>query len=70
MIPWNQERNMRGKSGTRHIYSDLKDNRYNIRFFTCDATAGMPEGYIDGYEKVSTAVVSDHRKFIKNLYSL
>lgn len=53
-----------------HIYSDLKDNRYNIRFFTCDATAGMPEGYIDGYEKVSTAVVSDHRKFIKNLYSL
>ena len=53
-----------------HIYSDLRDNGYNVRFFTCDATAGMPEGYIDGYEKVSTAVVSDHRKFIKNLYSL
>lgn len=53
-----------------HIYSDLREQGYDIRFFTCDATAGMPEGYITGYEKISTAVVSNHRGFIKNMYSL
>lgn len=53
-----------------HIYSDLKDQGYDIRFFTSDATAGMPEGYITGYEKISTAVVSNHREFIKNMYRL
>ena len=53
-----------------HLYDDLEKEGYDIRFFTCDSTDGMPEGYIKGYEKISTAVVSNHKKFIPNIYKL
>lgn len=53
------------------IYDDLEKAGYDIRLFTCDdSTFGMPEGYINGYEKISTAVVSNHRQFISNMYKL
>lgn len=53
------------------IYNDLKKAGYDIRLFTGDDSVfGMPEGYINGYEKTSTAVVSNHRYFILNLYKL
>lgn len=52
------------------VYDELKDAGYDIRLFTNSATKGMPEGYIDGYERTGTAVVSNHKMFITKLYSL
>lgn len=52
------------------VYDELKNAGYDIRLFTNSATKGMPEGYIDGYERTGTAVVSNHKMFITKLYSL
>lgn len=52
------------------VYDELKDAGYDIRLFTNSATKGMPEGYIEGYERTGTAVVSNHKMFITKLYTL
>lgn len=51
------------------IYNDLQVAGYNIKLFTSDIK-GMQEGFLEGYERTSEAVVSNHRKFIRNFYKL
>lgn len=52
------------------VFDELENAGYDIRLFTDNVNKGMPEGYIEGYKRTGTAVVSNHKMFITNLYSL